>query len=115
MPVVSLILFLIGAVFGIIVWAAVMGNRPTPKPAVYIHGLIVVIAFLILLIFAGSAAAGAAPVLPIILFAIAAVGGLILFSRDFAKKAPPKWLAVIHPIIAIIGVITLILYIAGHQ
>src|SRR5512140_1435933 len=98
MPVVSLVLFLVGAIFGIIVWTAIFKNRPTPKPAVYIHGLIVVIAFIILLIFAGTAAAGTAPVAAIVLFAIAAVGGLILFSQDMSKKTIPRWLAILHPI-----------------
>jgi hypothetical protein len=112
MPVVSLVLFLIGAIFGIIVWTAIFKNRPTPKPVVYIHGLIVVIAFVILLIFAGTAVAGSAPILPIVFFAIAAVGGLILFSQDMAKKTIPRWLAILHPLIAVLGVIALILYIA---
>ena len=113
MPVVSLVLFLIGAIFGIIVWTAIFRNRPTPKPVVYIHGLIVVIAFIVLLIFAATAAAGSAPLTAIILFAIAAVGGLILFSTDMAKKTIPRWLAILHPIIAVLGVVALIIYIVG--
>jgi hypothetical protein len=110
MPVVSLVLFLIGAIFGIIVWTAVFRNRPTPKSSVYIHGLLVVAAFLILLIYVGRVA-GNAPALAIVLFAMAAILGLILYSRDTAKKTLPKWLAVIHPLIAIAGLIALIIYV----
>ncbi|HEY3295528.1 MAG TPA: hypothetical protein VGL38_08815 [bacterium] len=112
MPVVSLILFLVGAIFGVIVWTAIFKNRPTPTTAVYVHGLIVVIAFIILLIFAGKAAPGTAPITAIVFFAIAAVGGLILFSQDQAKKTIPRWLAILHPIIAVLGVLALIFYIA---
>ena len=110
MPVVSLVLFLTGALFGIIVWTAVFRNRPTPKGPVYIHGLLVVAAFLILLIYA-SRVAGNAPALAILLFAVAAILGLILYSRDTARKTLPKWLTVIHPLIAIAGLIALILYV----
>jgi len=111
MPIVSLVIFLIGAIFGVIVWAAIFRNRPTPKTAVYVHGLVVVTAFAILLLFSSRAVPGMAPLTAIVLFAIAAVGGLILFSQDMAKKTIPKWLAILHPLIAVLGVLALILYI----
>jgi hypothetical protein len=44
----------------------------------------------------------------IVLFAIAAVGGIILAALHFGKKTMPMWLALLHGLVAVCGVIVLI-------
>lgn len=42
------------------------------------------------------------------LFILAALGGLTLFTLGLKKKPVPKLLAIIHPLVAIAGLITLV-------
>lgn len=44
----------------------------------------------------------------IVLFAIAATGGIILAALHFGNKALPLWLALLHGLVAVSGVIVLI-------
>jgi hypothetical protein len=55
---------------------------------------------------------GASPLLltSIILFILAALGGLTLFTIDMKHKPIPKFLALLHPLLAVIGLIVLIIY-----
>lgn len=103
-------LFVLGAMFGFIILNAILRNRPTPKPAVFIHGSIVVVA-LLLVIFYIMQNNGSGPILSVVLFILAALGGLTLFVIDMSKKPIPKWIAILHPIVAIAGLITLILFV----
>ena len=109
--VVAVVLFLIGAAFGAVVLNAILKNQSTPKPMVYVHGLIQVVAFIILI--AAATKVVPAPTLAIVLFAIAAVGGLVLFALDMQGKPLPRALAILHPILGVLGVLALIIYLAG--
>ena len=51
-PVLSLVLFIIVAVVGFFLFARDLSNKPGPKAIALIHGLVAVIAFIILIIFA---------------------------------------------------------------
>lgn len=44
----------------------------------------------------------------IVLFAIAATGGIVLAALHFGKKTLPMWLALLHGLVAVSGVIVLI-------
>ncbi len=104
-------LFVIGAVFGAIVLTAVLRDRPTPKPVVFIHGLFVATA-VVLLGFAYFTEQHD-KLLGVILglFVIAALGGLTLFMKDILHKPIPKWLALLHPLVAATALVLLILYV----
>ena len=111
---IAVVLFLIAAVIGLTVWLKIMGNKPTNKAVALIHGLVAVIGFLMVLIFTIGATAGA-PVGALILFAVAALGGLTLFVRDLMKTPGPKWLAVLHPLLAVVGLLLLLVFILGAK
>lgn len=102
-------LFVLAAVFGLIVLTAILRNKPTPKPAVFIHGGIAVIALLIVIFY--IAQHGSGPILSVTLFILAALGGLTLFTIDMQKKPIPKLIAIIHPLVAAAGLVALILYV----
>ena len=103
-------LFIVAAALGLIVLTAILSNKPTPKPIVFLHGGVAVIALLLVIYFIVQNH-GTGPIISVVLFAIAALGGLTLFTIDMSKKPIPKWLAIVHPTIAVISLITLIYYV----
>jgi hypothetical protein len=106
----SIGLFILAALFGLTVLFYILKDKPTPKLAVFIHGLIAASALLILLYYTYRNPTTIL-ITSSILFIIAALGGFTLLSFDLRGKAIPKALALIHPIIAISGLIALIVYI----
>jgi hypothetical protein len=50
----------------------------------------------------------------IVLFIMAALGGVVLIYKDLTKKAIPVWLAIGHGTIAIVGFLYLIVYTFAH-
>ncbi len=109
----AIVLFLIAAVFGLMTLIAVLKNNPTSRPTVLIHGAVAAIALLIVLV-ATVQATGPAPVASLILFLIAAAGGFILFAVDLQKKPLPKWLALVHPVVAALGLVSLIVFVVAR-
>lgn len=108
---IAIALFIIGAIFGLIVLTAVLRNRPTPKPVVLFHGLFVATALVLVLITVLTGQTDKLLVSSLVLFIIAAFGGFTLLFNDLLKKPIPKWLAVLHPLIAATGLIALIVYV----
>jgi hypothetical protein len=111
MLITAIILFIIAAIFGLIVLTAILKDKPTPKPAVFTHGPIAAIALIIAIIYAVMGHMHPLLITSIILFVLAALGGLTLFTIDMRRKPIPKLLAVFHPILAVIALITLIVYV----
>lgn len=109
MVTVSIILFAIAAVLGLIIIAAILQDKKTPKAAVYAHGLVAATALIILIIFAFQHKDNV-PMMSILLFVVAALGGFVLFGRDIAQKAGPKWLALLHALLAVAGFLSLLVF-----
>lgn len=103
----SVIIFAIAAVFGLIVLISLLKNRETPKPAVYIHGLLAATGLVLLIVYAMSESSKNVGT-SIALFVVAALGGFLLFGRDLMKKAGPKWLAIVHALLAVTSFIILL-------
>lgn len=110
MPQVSIILFIIAAILGLIILTAVLKDRATPKPIVFIHGPIAAIALIIAIVYLFTGHADPLLIASVILFVIAALGGLTLFTIDMRDRPIPKFLAVLHPIFAATGLVLLIIY-----
>lgn len=111
MLIAAIILFIIAAIFGLIVLTAILKDKPTPKAAVFTHGPIAAIALIIVIIYAVMGHMHPLLITSIVLFVLAALGGLTLFTIDMRKKTIPKLLAILHPILAVIALITLIVYV----
>lgn len=111
MLITAVILFIIAAIFGLIVLTAILKDKATPKAAVFTHGPIAAIALIIVIIYAVMGHMHPLLITSIVLFVLAALGGLTLFTIDMRKKPIPKLLAVLHPILAVIALITLIVYV----
>lgn len=72
------------------------------------HGLFVVTGLVLLLLYTFKGRPG--PMESAVLFVIAALGGIILAARDLTGRSVPKWLAVVHGLIAVSGFIVLIVF-----
>ena len=105
-------LFAIAAVFGLILLSKVLKGSETPKPVVYLHGGFAAVALVLLIINAVNDPANA-PIISLILFVIAALGGFILFAKDISKKKIPVPLALIHAGAAVVAFVLLLSFVFG--
>lgn len=108
---IAIALFIIGAIFGLIVLTHVLKNQTTPKPMVLFHGLFVATGLVLVLIAFLTQQSDKLLGISLGLFLIAALGGFTLLFTDLSHKPIPKWLAVIHPLVAATGLVTLIVYV----
>lgn len=107
----AIFLFVVVAIFGLIILISILEDRPIPKPAVFLHGSIAAIALLLVIIY--MLMTGSPPLLitSLVLFIVAALMGLTLATIDIRNRTLLKLLAVIHPLIAVAGLISLIIYV----
>lgn len=111
---VAISLFIIGALFGLHILTHILKNKPTPKISVALHGLLVAIALVTIIVALINGGGNGRLTASVVLFIIAALGGFIMVYIDLGKKQlPPKALALLHPILAAIGLILLIIYAMG--
>ena len=106
---VAIVLFALAAIGGITLLTFVLRTKQTPRVLALIHGLFAAAALLLVIIFVASGVTPS-PVASMIIFIIAALGGFTLFSIDLMKRKLPKWLAVLHGLIAVLGFILLLIF-----
>ncbi|HKK44145.1 MAG TPA: hypothetical protein VJ964_01400 [Balneolaceae bacterium] len=104
----TIVLFAIAAVLGLVLITKVLKEESTPGPVVYNHGGAATIA-LGLLIIAYANQGDSLLMTTILVFVIAALGGFVMFGRDLLNKELPKWLAVLHALVAVTGFILLLI------
>lgn len=107
---IAIALFILGAIFGLIVLTSILRDRPTPKPMVLFHGLFVATGLVLVLITFLTGHSDKLLGIGLGLFIIAALGGFTLLFNDLMQRPIPKWLAVLHPFIAASGLVVLIVY-----
>jgi len=107
----SIIFFVIAALLGVILLTKILRNQPTPKPVKFMHGIIAGIALLMLVTYVVLGHTSTLLITSLVLFILAAMGGLTLFTLDMSGKRIPRALALGHPALAIISLILLIIYI----
>jgi hypothetical protein len=100
--------FALAAIFGATLLTYVLRGKETPKGIMVVHGLFAATALILLLLYVFGNKPG--PVESAVLFVIAALGGLVLAARDLTGKKIPKWLAVVHGLIAVTGFIFLLVF-----
>jgi len=105
-------LFALAAVLGLILINALIKKRETPKPAVFAHGLLAVTGLGLLIYYAIKNPENY-PQVSIILFGVAALGGIYLFYNDMRKKPGPLALAVIHALAAVVAFGLLLVFVIG--
>jgi len=108
MVIVCIVLFAVAAVFGVINVIRIAVADRAPRATVYIHGLFAAVSLVLLVIYSIINSA-AAPIVALILFILAALGGFTLFGIDVATKKPPKWLGFVHGAVAVAGFVVLVI------
>lgn len=98
-------LFALGAVIGMYLLALVLQKKETPKFVAVVHGLFVAAALVMLIVY-NTKNPGVLDA--IVLFVIAALGGIVLFVRDITAKPLPRWLALTHALVAVAGFVVLL-------
>jgi hypothetical protein len=101
-------LFSIGALIGMYLLALVLKSKETPKFVALLHGAFVVAALIMLCVYALNHSPS--PTESVVLFVVAALGGMVLIVRDLSGKPLPKWLAFTHGLIALGGFVYLLVY-----
>jgi hypothetical protein len=100
--------FSLAALLGLFLLTFVLKGKETPKAVVFTHGPLAVVGLVLLLIYAFKHTPG--PIESIVLFVMAAAGGLIMVFKDLTGKVVPKWLAVVHGLIAVAGFVFLLAF-----
>lgn len=107
-------LFALAAILGLILISYVLKGKETPKGVMIVHGLFAAVALVLLLSYVFGDKPG--PVESAVLFVIAALGGFIMMARDVTGKSIPKWLAVVHGLLAVTGFVLLLVFaFNGHS
>jgi hypothetical protein len=100
--------FSIAALAGIYLLTLVLKNKEIPLTIALMHGALAVAGLAILIYYVTQHSPG--PVESLILFVMAALGGLVMIYRDITGRKVPKWLAVVHGILAAGGLLVLLGY-----
>lgn len=110
MLILAIVFFSLAIILGLFLLAYVLQNKETPKALAFIHGPLAAIGLILLIAYAYTSPHSSLYLtISIILFILAAFGGITLISIDLMGKPVPKWMALGHGITALTGFILLIL------
>ncbi|STX28999.1 Uncharacterised protein [Legionella beliardensis] len=108
MLILATIVFAIAAALGIYLINYIFQDKNTPKGIVMIHGAFAALGIVLLILYFFSSQSS--PVVSLILFILAALGGFYMVWRDVTLKPVPKFFVVGHGLIAVIAFICLIVF-----
>jgi hypothetical protein len=100
--------FALAALLGLYLLTFVLKGKETPKAIVFTHGPMAVIGVVLILVYMSKG--GPQPTESLVLFVLAALGGLFMFYRDISNKPIPKFLAVGHGLLAVGGFVMLLIF-----
>ncbi|MFZ2315033.1 MAG: hypothetical protein WAW86_05165 [Gammaproteobacteria bacterium] len=104
----AIVFFALAALLGLYLLSFVLQNINTPKGVAFTHGPLAATGLIILIIYAFFH--NPSPIISIIIFVLAALGGIMLLFRDITGKSIPKWMAIGHGLTAIVGFVFLIIF-----
>jgi hypothetical protein len=112
MLITAIIFFALAALLGFYLLTFILQNKETPKGVAFTHGPLAAIGLIMLLIYAMLYRP--IPIVSIVIFVLAALGGFMLMYRDITGKSVPKWMAIGHGLAAIAGFIFLLIFTLGN-
>jgi uncharacterized membrane protein YadS len=98
--------FVVAALLGMVLITYVLLNKNTSKGVALTHGFFAATGIVLLGIYVSVYSTK--PLLSLILFILAALGGFTLIFRDLTGRSLPKWLALGHGLTAITAFILLL-------
>ncbi|HSW93294.1 MAG TPA: hypothetical protein VLJ15_02950 [Gammaproteobacteria bacterium] len=111
MLVTAVVFFFIAAFLGTFLLRSILENKRTNKPVVFMHGSVAGLALLALATYIALGHTAPLLITSVVLFVLAAIGGLTMFTLDTSGKRVPKMLAIGHPMVAVSAIVVLIVYI----
>lgn len=101
----ALALFAVAAVIGVYMLTRIFSGALPPWLAGILHGALAATGLVLLLYTAFGTGVAPSPVLLFasVILVIAALGGFILVSFHARQKAPPRALALVHGVAAVVG------------
>jgi hypothetical protein len=109
---ITIALFALAAIVGIIILKNWLTSSETSRTVVYLHGILAAAGLILLIVFAVQNP-GNYPRVSIILFVIGALGGFYMFAEDLKKRFSPMWLAVVHALLGVAGFLLLLFFVFG--
>ncbi|HWJ91187.1 MAG TPA: hypothetical protein VNR87_08730 [Flavisolibacter sp.] len=97
--------FALAAILGMILLFFIISGKKTSTTMAIAHGVLAAAGLFVLVLYSFRNHPGTKDSL--VLFIVAATGGVIVFIRDVNNKPIPKWLAILHGLIALSGFIFL--------
>ena len=111
---VPIIFFIVGGLFGSHILTMILKNKNTPKFSVGLHGVLILVGYIIVLVAEFGKSEPSLTASGIVLTVTIILGIILFYIDNIRKKLPPKLLAVIHPFLATISIILLLIYAAGY-
>lgn len=108
MLIAAIVFFALAALLGFYLLSYVLQGKNTPKGVAFTHGPLAATGLIILIVYA--LLHHPSPMLSIVLFVLAALGGGLLIVRDITGKSLPAWLAMGHGLTAIAAFLLLIYF-----
>jgi hypothetical protein len=102
----AIVLFSLAMLLGIFLLTFVLRGKHTPKAVAFTHGPLAAAGLVLLIAYAFQHRP--APIESLLLFAVAALGGFVLIAIDLTRTSVPKWMAVLHGLIALTGLVLLL-------
>lgn len=102
-------IFTLAAIFGAWLLSFYIRKKRTNKKVVFIHGLFGGAGLMSFIVYISLRNINPDAITPLFILLVAAFLGAVLFCYDLMQKRAPKWLWILHPIIALTGLIFLYL------
>ncbi|MES2218324.1 MAG: hypothetical protein V4501_07925 [Pseudomonadota bacterium] len=114
MLVFAIVLFLFAAMLGVVLLLSILKNHKTNKALAVLHGSLGGFGLLVALTYLAIGTITPLYLIAIGILLVAICLGFILFGIDISNLRIPKWLALLHPLFAVTGVVVLIVYMTRH-
>lgn len=103
MVIAAVILIALAVFLGAYLLTYVLQGKHPPKAIAFAHGTCAILGIVLILIYALTTQEHHKHWDSLVIFSIAAIVGLYLFSRDIRHKNVPKWVAILHASIGLFG------------
>lgn len=113
MVITAIVLISLAAILGLYLVTFVLKKKTPPKGVALIHGTLAALGIIVLLIYALTTSSHHKHWDSIIIFIIAATGGIYLFSKDIRHLEIPVWVALVHGAIGLTGLGWILYHVTG--
>ncbi len=113
MVITAIVLISLAVLLGLYLISFVLKKKIPPKGVAIVHGSLAVIGILILIIYALTTTSHHKHWDSIIIFLLAAMGGVYLFYKDIRHLKIPKWVALIHGALGLCGLGWILYHVIG--